>query len=329
MVMQASDLSPADRRDYERLPPVLRQLLDAELDAGNQIVEVQHGFPAAPVGASFLLAGPVRSRTRASEGSLKFYQRNHPHYSGEFTVEPRHFFILEPPLPEPVDSAPAALPEPPRPSSPPASPLLEQFAASMVVNYEKWHDGVGYDLHLLPQMTNGERQTLEAELIQKLRRNGNWRDIDALAALGTRAARAAIDAARSHSDPEVCAHAVLRMAQEGHLPPERVEADVIRVVEQAASMSTLNHALSLAESCPTPAVRRAVLQQARTGDSTTRVHMAGLLFYLCGKSAMPFDWNHRPFFLRFGDHNDESDFRAAWLELQTLLEEFEASARKR
>lgn len=321
--MHPSDLAPADRQDYERLPAVLRQLLDAEIAAGNRIAAVEHGFPAAPVGASFKLTGPVRSQPRASRGELRFYERNSPQYNGEFTVEPRHFFILEPPVPE----AEVAVPAPPPPQPPPAapSPLLQQFAASMTIDYEKWREGEGYALELLPQMTEAERRIVERELIQKLDRDGNWRDLEGLAALNTQSARAAIDAARSHPDREVRAYAVQRALENGNLPPELAEAAVIRVVEDAASMSTLSQALHLAESCPTPEVRRAVLDRARTGDSTTRVHMAALLYYLCGKSEEPFDWNHRPYFLRFGDHNDQADFRAAWQELRTMLEAFEAA----
>jgi hypothetical protein len=319
--MLVPDLSPSSRRDYENLPPVLRELLDAELAAGNAIAAVEHGFPAAPIGAAFRLTGPVRSRSRASAGELRFYERNSPQYSGEFTVEPRHFFILEPPLPEPPP-IPAPVPAPAA-SAPVRSILLEQFAASMVIDYEKWHDGAGYDLHLLPQMTAAERETLEAELMQKLRRNGDWRDLEALAALDTPASRAAVEAARVHPGREIRAHAVQWASAAGELEPEALESDVIRVVEQAASMSTLSYAISLAASCRTPAVRRAVLDRARTGDSTTRVHMAALLYHLCGKSDEPFDWNQRPYFLRFGDHNADSDFRAAWKELRATWEAFE------
>ena len=323
--MQLADLSPADHRDYENLPPVLRQLLDAELAAGNEIAAVEHGFPAAPIGASFRLTGPVRSRPRASAGELQFYERNSSQYSGEFTVPPRHFFILEPPREEPW----TATPEPPAPAPPPEPPtLVDQFRVSMVINYEKWHDGIGYDLNLLARMETGERRILEAELIQRLRRGGDWRDLEALAAIDTPASRAAIDAARFLSDPEVRAYAIEQALEAKELPAELIESNVIRVIEQAASMSTLTRALSLAESCPTTAVRRAILDRARTGDSTTRVHMAGLLFYLCGKSEEPFDWNHRPFFLRFGDHNDDSDFRAAWRELRALWEAFEEAQPK-
>ena len=323
--MRLEDLSAADRRDYDGLPTLLRELLDAELAAGNEIAEVQHGFPAAPIGASFLLTGPVTTRPRQTIGELRFVQRNSSLYSGEFTVAPRHFFILEPPLPPPdypdMDALRAGPPPPPPPvyDSTPRS----QFTASMVIDYEKWHDGTGYDLTQIPLMTPEERQDLEAELIRKLRNSGDWRDIEALLELDTPAALAAAEKARKHHSPEV------RNYVEQNIPvaPAERESQAIAAIERAAIRSGIGHAVDLAINCNTPDVRRAVLNQARTAsDSTTRVHMAALLYYLCGKSKEAFDWDHRPYFLRFNEDHT-ADFRAAWTELRDVLKDFENSRR--
>lgn len=80
-------------------PPVLRELVQAELAAGNSIVAIEHGFPAAPCGASIKLAQAVATERRKPVGELKFYTRNNSSYAGEFTTDLRHFFVLEPPLP--------------------------------------------------------------------------------------------------------------------------------------------------------------------------------------------------------------------------------------
>lgn len=80
-------------------PEPLRELIVAELEAGNTIVAVENGFPAAPCGASVKLAKAVQVQRRKSAGELVFYARNNSSYAGEFTTEQRHFFVLEPPLP--------------------------------------------------------------------------------------------------------------------------------------------------------------------------------------------------------------------------------------
>jgi hypothetical protein len=81
------------------LPPASRALLDAELAAGNEIVEIGHSFPAPPAGAYVKLARPVSTRPRRSGDGLEFYERNSSLSSGEFADAQRFFFILEPPHP--------------------------------------------------------------------------------------------------------------------------------------------------------------------------------------------------------------------------------------
>src|ERR1035438_127024 len=75
--------------DADALPPALRALLEAELAAGNTIVEVGSYFPAPPAGAFFKMMGTVTTRPRETGDGLKF--REFPNWScgGAFTDEPR------------------------------------------------------------------------------------------------------------------------------------------------------------------------------------------------------------------------------------------------
>jgi hypothetical protein len=94
-------MTPPDayRQQLAAFPAPLRALVEAELEAGNIIVAIENGFPAAPCGASVKLAHAVQDERRRSKGEVKFYARNNASYAGEFTTEQRHFFVLEPPLP--------------------------------------------------------------------------------------------------------------------------------------------------------------------------------------------------------------------------------------
>ncbi|MBL8002058.1 MAG: hypothetical protein JNL05_08870 [Flavobacteriales bacterium] len=87
------------REQLAEFPAALRALVEAELQAGNSIVAIEHGFPAAPCGTSVKLANAVRDERRRSVGEVVFYARNNSSYAGEFTTRERHFFVLEPPLP--------------------------------------------------------------------------------------------------------------------------------------------------------------------------------------------------------------------------------------
>jgi hypothetical protein len=62
----------------------------------------------------------------------------------------------------------------------------------------------------------------------------------------------------------------------------------------------------------------ALLRGAVHREGEVAVHFAALLFYLHGKSKEPFDWEHRPFFLRFHTDNPE-ERKAVFQELCTIL----------
>ena len=114
------------------MPTALRQLLEAELAAGNSIVEVGHSFPAPPAGAYFKLANKVSTRPRASGDSVVFYERNSSTYSGEFTDVKRFFFILEPPNPPPPEPDMDAIRKSLEPKPDPLTRLAQRPAGSSV-----------------------------------------------------------------------------------------------------------------------------------------------------------------------------------------------------
>jgi len=49
----------------------------------------------------------------------------------------------------------------------PDSPLA-RFERGMEMNYEKWHDGIGYDLDALRAASNGERAEAFSALCEKI-----------------------------------------------------------------------------------------------------------------------------------------------------------------
>ena len=314
-------------KDFQATPPALQEMLRAELGVGNSIVEVGHGFPAAPIGAYFLLEKLVTTRVRESKDGLRFRARNNSSYSGEFTDEVGYFFVLEPPVPEPEMLSMDEIRRLANEARPPEPKVFEsttfgQFERSMEIDYNKWHDGEGYEIGLIAGMDDGERAQLEALLIARLERGGDWRDVEALAELETPRAREAVKKARKHTNNDVRNFALDLAKESKLLEGQEWEDEVVRAVERAASMNGLDAALRFAAECSTPRVRKAVLDMARTGDATTRVNMAGLLYYLIGKAKEAFDWEHRPYFLQFGEE-DMAVLRPAWNQLQAELVKFE------
>jgi hypothetical protein len=308
-------------------PPVLRQFLEAELAAGNEIVEVASCHPAPPAGAYVKLAKPVTTRAHVKTPEIDFYDRNTSIYSGEWTDAKRFFFILEPPHPpepEPDMDAireasnkravdPRALtPSYKAPANQPISQadrewreraavaaarktIVQRFADSMVIDYEKWHDGIGYDLTLLKEANPKERAAIEALLLP--RKTDDWRDVEALAALDTPKARQALRTAMKNGKAEIRS-AVMRHAP-GLVPDSQRKASLIQSLKTADFYAGLSQALDqVAEYHPPEVVRelfRGVLE--RKGD--VAIHFAAMLMFIHGKAKTPFDWNLRPFFLQF------------------------------
>ena len=321
-------IRPEHRVEIESLPPALRALVEAEVAAGNEIVEVGGGFPAPPVGCCVKLAGPVRSRPRASSEGIDFYERNSSLYSGEFADPKRWFFVLEPPRPEPPEpdmhatgaaanlnsaaapAAPLAVPAA-MPSSESATPatagsLVERFRRSMTMDHEKFHDGVGYDLDLIPQASVAERKEIERLLVSRGVRD--WMDVEALAALDTPGARAALQDAVRDGDDRI-SMAVMQRAP-GLVAADQRTTALVSALENAELYGGLSQALSEAEDHHPPAVIDALLRGALLREGEVATHFAALLMFLHGKAEEPFDWSLRPFFLQL--NTDDRDERRRW-----------------
>ncbi len=87
-----------------KFPRMLQDLIQAELAAGNNIVEIGPGHPAPMNGTRLMLAKPLLSRPRASDEQINFSARNSSSYSAEITDAERTFFIVEAPLPPPPEA---------------------------------------------------------------------------------------------------------------------------------------------------------------------------------------------------------------------------------
>lgn len=91
-------------KEIAAFPAALRELIEAELAAGNRVVEVSSTFPAPQCGAYAKLEKPVTTRPREAGCGLKFVDRNWLSYTGEFSDDLGHFFVLEPPRPPEMEA---------------------------------------------------------------------------------------------------------------------------------------------------------------------------------------------------------------------------------
>ncbi|HEX4385515.1 MAG TPA: hypothetical protein VH083_21290 [Myxococcales bacterium] len=313
------EIPAAFRNDVDALPPLLRVLLDAELSAGNSVVGVSHGFPAPPVGCCVLLAKPVTTRARASGDGLVFRQVGGSDYSASFTDAKGYFYLLEPPLPEsgayPDMDAIREAHNAPRANVvvPTGSSLVDAFRASMQIDYEKWHDGIGYELKLLESASPAEKATIAAALVPP----GGWRDVEALAALGTETAHAALRKAIHSSNAEVRT-AVIRYSPESATKDERTDL-LVRALQSSELYGGLTSALDQVAEHHPPRVVNALVRGLFSRPGEIACHFAAMLWFVHGKSDEIFDWKQRPLFLEFNS-TDGAERVAAFAKLCALLE---------
>jgi len=188
----------------------------------------------------------------------------------------------------------------------------ERFLASMTGSLEQWRDGVGYDLEALAEASEEERSVIEAAVLRHEPRG--WQDIEAMAALDTPPARYAMRAARDDPDPQVRA-AVLRHAEAAMLTDEERTALMVEGLETAEFYGGLTQFLDQVEEWHPAPVLDALFRGARHREGEVAVHFAAMLMYLHGKAAEAFDWELRPFFLRFNTE-DQAEREAAYKELR-------------
>ena len=177
----------------------------------------------------------------------------------------------------------------------------QRFLNSMNIDYFKWHDGVGYDLDALRKLSPDEQNKVENVLIE--RGVKDWRDIEALVEIGSEKALSAVKYALKSDNYEVRITATETLSKKNIISEKEVETVLVETMPLVSILNGQTLTLRLAEEFPTSAVKRVLLWCALHGNDDIRVHAAALIYFLYGIATSSFDWNYRPFYLRFGDKN--------------------------
>lgn len=178
-----------------------------------------------------------------------------------------------------------------------------RFLDSKVMDFEKWHDGLGYDLNALRELSADELDSAVAGMIPAQ----GWRDLEALDYAGTAAATAAIVAARQSDNAE------LRLTAYRYGPKESTleEAEILTQLE-AESPST--DAIEEAAEYPSPPMIQALLRIVRECTGVEAYGAVASLLVMHGNLDSVYSMDRRPFILRFVDPpNPDRD--AAYAEL--------------
>jgi hypothetical protein len=174
-----------------------------------------------------------------------------------------------------------------------------RFIESMNIDYEKWHDGIGYDIEALKETNNKERKEIERTLINRNTRD--WRDIEALAILDTPEARSTIIHALLGDNNEVNM-AVLRYASELVSTQSKTRV-IVEALKSASFFDGFSLTLNMVRGYHPKEVVRELFHGLISREGGVAVHFAAMLFYIYGKSEKVFDEDHRDFFLKFNTSN--------------------------
>lgn len=163
---------------------------------------------------------------------------------------------------------------------------LQRFMESMNIDFYKWHDGISYDLDALNELNTDEIAQIEALLIS--RKDSDWRDVEALAALNTPLSIKALKDCLQSPNLECRLFAAKFLKEMGIA--DHIEEVVIRTLPYTTIGNGLTYALWLIkENTITESIRRTVLRCAMTGRDDIRVHCAAMALYLYGKANYDFD----------------------------------------
>lgn len=194
------------------------------------------------------------------------------------------------------------------------SETFRRFMASTEIDYDKWREGESYDLDALRELDPDEQFRVEQWLLA--RAGNDWRDLEALLALGTPTARAAVVEQLRHGKLEQRLWAARLLEGDASVAAER-EAAVVAGLESAVLYEGLSQALDIATEERTPEMVRALFRACLRTEGEAAVHAAARLAFIHGRAKEPFDWDLRPLFLRFNTP-DQAQRAAAFRDLCRL-----------
>jgi hypothetical protein len=201
------------------------------------------------------------------------------------------------------------------PAKPKQTPAFQRFFASIVPSWEQWPEGKTYDLAAIPDMSAFERRRL-VDLLTA--RDVTWREVEALAAIDTPAARAAVKAAsKDHLSIDTRVAAAAFLHRQGRM--EDIDGFLARQIRNLSRPAEgMERTLSAAADHPSETVKQALLW-ASYNCTECAPHCAALLLKLTGAAIEPFNATVREMLSKLDLHNSSYDRQAAFDALSALV----------
>ena len=172
---------------------------------------------------------------------------------------------------------------------------------SMEITFEKWHDGIGYDIDSIRIASPTERKEIEQILIQHHPRDS--RDIEALAQIHSKDALEIIK--KAMKDPNPMSELQLQDLPQTLVTNCERTHSMIKALQSAELFGGLSQTLDDIEEYHPKEIKEALIKGLLSREGGVATLFAAMLFYIYGKADEPFDWAQRSFFLRFNTENKE------------------------
>ena len=248
---------------------------------------------------SLLANSQAEVRAKAAEGLLKLSakQRFRDGLARDFGNEP------EAVLTHLLDEIRVSIDEP-------RTDAWTRFLASMIVDYDSWREGTGYDIAALNDMSDTERGALRELIRTRLSnrsRSPDWRDLEAAKALDL---TAAMKSPPADADPHVKLHATELLGSDAEL-----EQALCRTLRGARADDAVARALEQVEDHATPDVRDALIARVQKIDAHF-IPAAMVLLEVFGKAEDA--WAERAFLFKVQQQGAAGDLMKELLARTTL-----------
>lgn len=193
---------------------------------------------------------------------------------------------------------------------------VRKFEESMIMDFDMWHDGEGYDLSAIDDMTAEERKQVARTLRA---RDQTWRETEALAALDlTDVDDVVAETARTSTSSNNRMTAASALHERGKMDKAEFETLLCNEIRRLTGKGDGAIRILLeAEAMPTEKVKQALLWSSwnSTDDSMS---CAARLLYLCGKAEDQLAWSHRAWLFDLKPNNSHFTRKKAFDKLCEL-----------
>lgn len=195
---------------------------------------------------------------------------------------------------------------------------VKKFRDSMVMDFDKWHDGEGFDLSAIDDMTPEERRSI-ATLLKS--REQTWRELEALAALDMEDVDDVVqDTAKTSDSTDNRITAASSLHERGKMSKEDFEKLLCTEIHRLNDRSDgVIKVLLEAEAMPTEKVKQALLWSSWNSTEHS-MSCAARLLYLCGKAKDQLAWDHRQWLFDLKPNNSYFARKAAFDKLCSICE---------